>query len=495
MSIGNQDLLSSRSAVLLCLWVGMTWLVCLKPIGDADTLTQIKLGQIALEQGGLVRREPFSYLREGEAVANPGFLAQLIMGSLHQAGGWRLLKFVYAVVFSLAFVVAGHAALAGMKEKHETIGLFSAGCAVVLSFLGALSSAALRPQGFILPLFALVLYALAGGWACRRIVLVFIPAFLIWQNVHPSLSLAFFAALAFAGGAAAGVMRGARRLGSLGPPCVLAGLALVCQAGTPDGREIFRIGRYNLEIARYFLGVSEWLPPWDPNVRQAMVLFWILLILSVISLAAARPALSAGQFVVFALFSALSLYAARFALFWSLTAIPLLMLGVEGFKPGGLWRWRQGPGLKKGAVLCLVGAGMLGAALAPFGPRSALNQDDYPLAGIAALKAELYAGRVYNYREWGGPLTLLGPADWKIALDGRLYLYSRDTLLRYNRAAAGRTALEEIVARERPDAFFLHPGFHAALITQLAKSPDWLSIWSDENSAVFVRARNTRVKP
>jgi hypothetical protein len=104
------------------------------------------------------------------------------------------------------------------------------------------------------------------------------------------------------------------------------------------------------------------------------------------------------------------------------------------------------------------------------------------------LRAWLPAGRVYNYREWGGPLILEGTPDWQIAIDGRLYLFPDEEEWReYNDAALGRVPLDELVRRHQPDAFFLRPTFHAGLVERLRAAPDWRAVYQDDVSVIFIR--------
>jgi hypothetical protein len=108
------------------------------------------------------------------------------------------------------------------------------------------------------------------------------------------------------------------------------------------------------------------------------------------------------------------------------------------------------------------------------------------MQGISYLKSVLVHGRIYNYREYGGPLIFAGYPDWQVGLDGRLYLYDKAVWRDYNNAALGKVPLQELVARHQPDAFFLHPRFHKQLIEMLRRSQAWCKFYSDAQCIIFL---------
>src|SRR4029077_16152074 len=125
----------------------------------------------------------------------------------------------------------------------------------------------------------------------------------------------------------------------------------------------------------------------------------------------------------------------------------------------------------------VVGLGLI--VVAPTVVHSKVMASELPMEGIDRLKEALPSGRIYNYREWGGPLILAGSPEWQAAIDGRLYLFPLADWIRYQDAALGAVSLAELVKEYRPDAFFLRPSFHQALIAQLRQSSDWRELFTD----------------
>jgi hypothetical protein len=115
-----------------------------------------------------------------------------------------------------------------------------------------------------------------------------------------------------------------------------------------------------------------------------------------------------------------------------------------------------------------------------------------PLEGMARLKAALPSGRIYNFRQWGGPLIWAGYPGWQVAIDGRLYLYGKEEWDKYNRAALGQIPVDQLVEEHRPDAFFLRPIFQKSLITLLKQTSAWQELYEDTSCSIFVRASGTQ---
>ena len=98
--------------------------------------------------------------------------------------------------------------------------------------------------------------------------------------------------------------------------------------------------------------------------------------------------------------------------------------------------------------------------------------------------------RLHDHRR----LILAGHPDWEVAIDGRLYLYSRQDWLNYSDAALGRLTLSDIMAKYRPDAFFLHPDFHTKLIAELREAGVSTKIYQDEQCSLYLPPSSNAAK-
>jgi hypothetical protein len=104
---------------------------------------------------------------------------------------------------------------------------------------------------------------------------------------------------------------------------------------------------------------------------------------------------------------------------------------------------------------------------------------------MTRLREVVPQGRIYNYREWGGPLILAGHPDWQVAIDGRLYLFGEDDWRAYHEAALGRISPDELARRYNVDAFFLHPSYHHRLIARLRETGSWREVHADDYCVIF----------
>jgi hypothetical protein len=473
-------IISRRALVLLMLWSLMVMILRCKPIHDQDVFWQIRVGQLMLDSGRLVTHDQFTYTHAGEPSPTFGWLAQLLFASVFRIDSWRCLQIVYAMLFAGAFIIAGS------SNPCAKLSPFSVALGVMLGFESGLSNSDIRPQGIALLCFAILLALVRSDLRDSLKVLFSVPILLVWQNSHPSVLVAgaVIAILGVAGWVLA--IHGEVEARPLGLTFLLPIVGLI-QFATPAGRSILATSRLNIEIARDLLRVTEWLPPWEPTVIMAALPFWFLLAFSLVLIVRLRFGVETRDFCTFAVMTLLALVASRFILFWGLAMVPIWASWVERAKPVGLFTWR--PDRRKDVTTCFP-VMLLGVALA-FGVPSVLScpsfSQEIPLTGIARLKQALPSGRIYNYREWGGPLILANSPAWKVTIDGRLWAFDRAEWNDYSTTALGKVSIRELVKRHRPDAFFLHRGFHDALIALLRQSRQWREVYSDEISIIFIK--------
>ena len=161
------------------------------------------------------------------------------------------------------------------------------------------------------------------------------------------------------------------------------------------------------------------------------------LIFSLVLLVRLRFAIEAGDFCVFAVMTLIALTASRFILFWSLAMVPIWASWIERAKPVGLFDWQPDRPMKPAAFLPGILLGVFLAFGVPLVLGCPFFSHEIPFAGIAHLKKVLPSGRIYNYREWGGPLILANSPAWRVAIDGRLWAFDRGEWNDYSAIAPG----------------------------------------------------------
>jgi hypothetical protein len=477
-----QRRLSKLALVNLSLTILFAFLVEMRGIGDVDLFWQLKCGQIMLETGKVCNIDTFSYTHFGEKVPCIYWLSQLIWAVLYRVGSWRALLIVHCLIFAGAFGIAGHVARRGRA------GPFSVSAAMALGFSTGLTNSDLRPHGFALCCFAILLMLVSGELRWRVKLPLAVLVLLFWQNTHPSVVVG---GLAVAGLAAADwidCLRARAREKPWGLTLLLLLIAL-CQFATPMGIGVLRTSRDNLRVARTWLKESEWLPPWDPGVDQtATMFFWVAMGITAVLLVIVRKRVSLRQWFTVCGMTVLALSASRFVLFWGLAMIPVWADWIEMVKSKESFQWGNDPTPRWAFIAVLLG-GVILVLVVPSRLQSSIIDDRIPLEGIRVLKASLPEGRIYNFRQWGGPLILGGSPQWKVNIDGRLYMYTnpRDWQ-EYRGAAVGSVPLEHLVREHRVDAFFLHPSLQKPLVDSIRRTRSWSRIHETKNVIVFVKA-------
>jgi len=476
-----------RSTVLLTLiWLALVLLLQARPLDDFDTLTQIQLGRLILEAKSVAIPEVFSYPLSNCKLPNPGWLAQVLFAWLFSLGGLSLLKLCSDACLAGVIVWVTSQAAANLKQKpNQGTRLVAIALSSLTAFFTVASNSSVRPQVIALGCFGWLLGTILKPKIGFGQVAKAALAMLLWQNAHPSLTLGLLL-LAVVLFARLSTPQTQRTTKELQPLLLLSILTIVLQFATPQGASVFETNRRNLEAARHWLGVSEWVPAWKPIVRQAMIPFWLLFAGTLALVARYIKRLKREEILLFAAFSALSIYAARFAMFFALANIPLWLRLLHFFWPAGIWAWQDKACVSR--KFYAPAASIFFALVCLFKLRAAPDFGrDYPGGAILKLKSILPEGRIYNYREWAGGLIWEMPGKWQVAIDGRLYLYDRAKWLEYNNAALGRIEPQILAERDKIDAFFLRKSFQAGLIERLAEENAWARCFEDELTVIYCK--------
>jgi len=464
----------------------MVFFLLLRPIDDVDLFTQIKLGELILEQRTLFLNDTFTYILAGVKIPPVGWLAQVIFALLYRFYSWPAVQFAHVLLFSSAFIIAGMSPILSPLKRRGDISLFSLAAAVLLGFLVSFNNSSVRPQTFAIISFSFLLYITQSNWRLRTKLLVLVPILLFWQNTHPSLLVGVLIMAVSVLTTWIAVFRNSHTDKPWGLSVMFL-IVCAAQLATPLGWNVFEINAKNSLVSREWLGVSEWLPPWHESIRNIMIVFWVALALTAGFIAKLKGKVRLVDLSLFMVLTLLTLYAARFALFWALTMVPIWAMWIEQAKPINLFSWRGDGTIRKWILFITVLIGLtLVVSIVKVTRPSIIDHKSVPIRGIAHLKSILTHGRIYNYREYGGPLTFAGYPAWQVAMDGRLYLYDKTIWREYNNAALGKVPLQELVRRHKPDAFFLYPRFHKELIAELRRSQDWHEFYSDLQCITFL---------
>lgn len=472
--LGNR---SSPVPVLALAMSGMLIVQLGRTIHDVDIFWQLKLGEITVTQG-LPAHEPFLAGREAEPLAVVAWLAQVVYACVRTLGGWTALWLVDALVWFGGFaIVAIYCAKRSSNAWPVAFGLW-------VGWFAAITTASVRPQSFSALAFGLLIVLVRSNVSVGRTALLGGLLFVLWQNLHPSVAVGGIAVFA---AALAGSVQYFRKLRPELPLrlIVLLPLAAIATVATPAGFDIVRISRLNAELSLH-LNVAEWLPlTWEPR-KHGRAFVWAMYLVTAAALALRGRNVRAETLAIVLALGAATLLSHRFALFWGIAVIPFWpeLLETEGVPDDG----RRSPFRRPFAALAIVAViggrvAMHGAPLDPY----------YPFRGLQELRDTGIRGTIFSTYYWGGMVAETGYPVWRVTHDGRYYLHAAAEWDYYYRITNGDGAvkLDEIVAKYRPDAFFLRPGSDESLIALLNRDDRWRTLFEDANCVVFVPTKSS----
>lgn len=446
-------------------------LLLARPVSDVDIFWQLRLGDIMLDTHRLVGSEPFAATHLGAPLVPISALAQVLLAAARRLGGWAFVQWIDALAWTGGFFAAGLAA------RARGAGAAQLALALLVCLLMALPFAGVRPQSFAVLGFGLLLLLLRVDWPPRRVLIAATALLVLWQNLHPSVSLglAYLAMRAAIGWSLwlAGHRPAPPRIETLLLP--IAGLALLA---TPAGLAVFDVAALNTRMS-LAMGATEWLSLLDPQNRPFLPALLVLNLIALAILWLRRREIDLAELGGALCFLVLALVAGRFLLFWALALVPVLA-------------GRQGAARPSDAAaigLFVAGAVVAGiaGAIRP-GPRIA---PDLPVAAAAALARSGINATVYASYPFGGIVADGGWPRLTVAFDGRYYRYSAAEWALCRDAMAGRASLDALERRYHPVAWLLSPDLDRPLIAALRAQPGhWREVSAEPSGVLFLAVRS-----
>ncbi|EJL28007.1 hypothetical protein [Novosphingobium sp. AP12] len=468
---GEQGGRAPRAGILLALApAGMLLALLLRTVWDVDIFWQLKLGELILDQGGPISREPFAALHLGEPLPAVAWAGQAVMAAGRRLGGWNLLRVTDALCWLGGFWVVAAACYRRGAPLHAVM------LALLLAFMAALPTASIRPQSFACLCFGLLLALQRLGLRPMLTIALGAPLLVIWQNLHPSVSVAVIAMGLTAAPGWIAWLGGDRTRPIPLAPTVLALIGVAATFATPDGFSILRTSALNAQ-ASIAIGASEWLPLWISGNRSNAVPVLVVALLATRLCLTHRSRVDAGELAVALGLLLMTLTAYRFVLFWAVAMVPVIARAA-----GEPNRERRTNPAKVLLPLLLI---------AVFTPLLAPTRfaETLPLPALERLRQEGVRGTVYGDFPFGGAIIDAGYPDWRVAYDGRYYRYARKEWQYNGGIENGIVPLVDVVAKWNPAAFVLDEYHNAPLAAELARSPQWRRIWSQRGIVVYVPRR------
>jgi len=458
-------------------------------IRDTDIWLHLKTGQHTLETHALTVPDPFSYTSEtgtaryaGEEVTRyfnltHEWLAQIGMYLIYSATGFA------GLVLARAALLIVFCALVGWIAYRRSGGGFVAGLgAALMAAAVAFHFQQSRPFVVTFVFLAITMAVLES----RRWMWALPPVFLIWANCHAGFFMGFLVLAAYCGEALLARLRRSpvedeRRLWLVTAVCLLV------SALNPNGFRVIQIVFFYRQSGIQSNNL-EWQRPifWKPDIYS------FLLFGSLAALLAAWRRVRAVDWLLYLVFTAISLLAVRNVIFMGLVG-PVVM---ASYAPRRRW-------------LPPAAAGLLVAALAYYdlapavasGNTFALHAAEWQLPSGAAdfIQTHRISSRLFNPYESGGYLVWrLWPIERNFidprGLSEEAYTDYQHLLMNQDSATLLRKYGIEMVVLE---GFDYLSGQVYPLAVELAdpRQSEWKLVHADAQSLVFLRDPPSGIEP
>ena len=466
------------------------------PMSTVDLAYQVRAGQLMIEQGAVLRTDPFTFTAGGQPWLDQQWAAQVVLGGLYEVGGWALLAIMRALLVGGIFWLVYRACRDAGAGQRAAAGLALAAFAV------AAVSLALRPQLFGMALFALTSWLVASRRRHPRRLWIVPLVVAGWANLHGSF---------FLGPAILGLAwledRRARAPGA-DRTLLVAVSAAAAAAVNPWGFGVWQ----------YAVGLSA-----DPTIRR-LVSEWqvtspfsfagAVFYLSVAGALGAlivvwrrRPALASWPVLLWlGVLAAIGAYAERGVAWWAIGAPPVIAAilfggGISSF--GGARAGRDAvppvpPDARperrspvNGAIaLAIVAAGILAL---PFWRAASPTDGPLPLltdapAGITRLlqARATSADRILVPQPLGSWFELALPGV-PVFVDSRIELFPAGVWDDYLAVSAGEPGWQAILDRWGVTVVVVAPADQPGLAGRIRADPGWRLVYEGEDGLVVER--------
>ena len=481
-------------AGLACLQVAAASVVLLNR--DGDLPRHIAVGKVMLASHAVAREDFFSHTAYGQPFFAYEWLSQLIFAALYEAAGLDAVAAFTAVVIASAYAL-----LAGFLIRRG-VAVDLAILTVALAALVGMAHWAARPHAFSFAASAILVRLLEPGNRGR--LLLFVPLFAVWANLHPGflfglgiLGVVTFGDLAeaVAGDDRAAWWRAARYHGAaLG----LAGAAtLLNPFGV--GLHMHSLGHLrNSEIIPY---IAEFRSPDFHTAAGLVFLGTLLLVLAAVG--ARRSRLVAPTLLILLSTVALSLISLRYIALFGIVLLPLLALAVAEDWERWVPRALRGPGrtlasgdrlARRGGVAALTVIALL--ALTGFSGESQGRQyvatefsnRAFPVDAVNFARTAGVGGRLYNDYKWGGYIVLTWP-EQRVFIDGFADFYGTRIFQDHQRVAGLQPGWRDVLERWSVDLVLVRAD--ASVAHELARDSAWRELYRDKVAVLLQRKAAT----
>jgi hypothetical protein len=453
---------------------------------DTDTWWHLRSGETILTDG-FIRADSFSHTLNGAPWVNHSWGAQIILYTLWQAAGMTGL-----VIYMAGLATAGMAFIYAMSAGSTYMRAFT----IILGAAAAAVFWSPRPQMLSFLLSAVVLYLLFL-YVYRKVDRIWLlpPIMALWGNLHAGFAIGFI----FMGAVIVG--EGLNRLlnpakaaltwRAIGRLVVIALISVAALLINPVGANILLVPFETVGIGALRNFIQEWN---SPNFQGRETWAFIGLLLALLAaVGVARRRLNWTEFLLIGGTTFMALLAGRNIAVFVVPAVPILTFFLDDIMRERGWLItpvRRISGRMAFVNALLIGVVLLAAVVKTASvvlPRTVdeVMRASLPVDAVAALRADLPPGAMFNSYNWGGYL-IYALREKPVFVDGRTDLYGDAVLTRYLNTAIGGDGWRETL--DEYDIQLVVMETASGLARRLRDEPDWRAFYSDEVASVFVRA-------
>jgi hypothetical protein len=505
--------------------------MAVRPLADTDVWWHLQAGRWMVENQQVPRSDTFSHSRLGEPWIDHGWLAQAAFYALYAALGYAGPALFVAALVTLAYYFVWRQCLDGDRWLRAFV--------LITAAVASGGIWAARPQIVTFTLAAAVAYLLhRHKQGSGRAVWFLPPLVLLWVNVHGGFAVAFILMLAYLFAELVNhLLRldGAMPWRALGRLALVMGVCLLVVPLNPNGATMWAYPFQTVAIGVLKDYIVEWRPPNFHELHFHPFIWLLLATLTALGLSRRRADFT--ELTLVALFTYLSLLAARNVALFALVAAPVVVR--HGSAALADWRqrsgrpgsqiessatplemtvdggprtanfhswWRRGELDEWGAPLtkspvsrATPGRALLNWTLlalftlatllqisqaASAAANEASQARHLPTRALAYLEETRPAGPIFNSYNWGGYLIWKAP-DYPVFVDGRTDLYGDSLLRQYTAAIFGHPDWRAILDEYGINLVLIES--RAPLTDRLEEAADWRELYRDEQAVIFAR--------
>jgi hypothetical protein len=447
-----------------------------------------------LEQGRLIRADPFSFTRGGEPFVAFEYGSQLLFALAERAGGLPAVAVLAGLLIALAYALLTRFLL--RRGVDPLLACLTLGLAVALG-AGHWSA---RPHLFSYAAVVVLLGMLEGK--LRRTVLPCAALFAAWANLHGGFVYGWILICVYLVGNLLeqvwGGDRSAWRDRSRHYSAMLAA-AVAATVLNPYGLELHRHLITFFRTPYLMDHTAEFASPDFHEAGARVFLAILLLTVASLTLRGRRPTLP--RLLLIGAGAAFALISIRNIPLFGLTALPVLALHLDE-----VWRRLPDPSGVRGrfelttgrtstlvwvlpvlVLLCgLAGARGRVGSLQVIGDR--FDGSIFPAAAVAKARNERLHGHLYTEFTWGGYIVYAWP-EQKIFIDGGTDFFGEDIFRQYSRIRHLMPGWRELL--DRWDISLMLLNRNSELAHELARNGRWRLWYCDALAVLFRRSEGS----